>query len=470
MEKTPLQRIALFIAILAGFLTPFDLSGVNIALPQMGAEFSMGAVELSWVPTAYLLTSAVFLVPFGRIADLYGRKKVFVAGLTLFTIASLLMIFSVSALMIILLRILQGMGGALIFGTSVAILTSVTPPGERGKALGIYTTAVYLGLTFGPFLGGLLTQHFGWRSIFLVNLPLGAFTIALVLGKLEGEWAEARGERFDLPGSVLYGFSLIAVILGLSLLPTMTGAAFLLTGLVALGLFLFWEGRARTPLLDLNLFRQNRPFAFSNLAALINYSATFAITFFLSLDLQYILGFRPDTAGLVLVTQPLIQAIFSSYAGRLSDRIEPGRVASVGMALNALGLFLLSFLDASTPLILLVLALAVMGFGFALFSSPNTNAVMSSVERKCYGIASGTLGTMRLVGQMLSMGIAMMLFALFIGAGVSITPPQYPAFLASVKTGFLLFSVLCTVGVVASLARGSVREEAKGACKVPPGQ
>ncbi len=469
MQSSSVQRIALFIAVLAGFLTPFDLSGVNIALPQMGAEFSMGAIELGWVPTAYLLASAVFLVPFGRIADLYGRKKVFLTGLSLFTLASFLLVFSVSALMIILLRILQGMGSALIFGTAVAILTSVTPPGERGKALGIYITAVYLGLTFGPFFGGFLTQHFGWRSIFLVNIPLGIFTIGLILAKLKGEWAEARGEGFDLAGALLYGLTLIAVILGFSRLPSWTGGAFLLGGLFLLCLFLFWESRSRVPLLDLQLIRNNRPFAFSNLAALINYSATFAITFFLSLYLQYILGFRPDTAGLILITQPLIQAIFSSSAGRLSDRIEPGKVASVGMALNALGLFLLSFLGATTPLTLLIPALVVMGVGFALFSSPNTNAVMSSVDRKCYGIASGMLGTMRLVGQMLSMGIAMMLFALYIGAGVSITPPLYPSFLTSLKTGFLVFSGLCAVGVVASLVRGTVREEAKGACTLPHG-
>jgi EmrB/QacA subfamily drug resistance transporter len=455
VENQAAARTALFIAILAGFITPFDLAGVNIALPRIGAEFAMDAVALSWVPTAYLLASAVFLVPFGRIADIYGRKKIFISGLCIFTLASLLMVFSISSLMIILLRIVQGMGSALIFGTAVAILTTSTPPQRRGRALGIYTTAVYLGLTMGPFLGGFMTQHFGWRSIFLINIPLGIFTIALILVKLKGEWADAKGEEFDLTGSLLYAVTLVALIYGLSELPTISGGTLILASIIVLGMFLWWELRKKSPLLDLRLFRENRVFALSNLAALINYGATFSVTFFLSLYLQYIRGFTPDHAGLILITQPLIQAIFSSSAGRLSDRIDPGRVASIGMALNAVGLLFLAFLDENTSLPFLLAALVILGFGFALFASPNTNAIMGSVNPKFYGVASGALGTMRLVGQMLSMGIAIMIFALVIGR-VEITPVYYPAFLFSVKIGFTLFAIICFLGIYPSLARGRV--------------
>jgi EmrB/QacA subfamily drug resistance transporter len=453
MENRAAARTALFIAILAGFITPFDLSGVNIALPRIGAEFAMDAVALSWVPTAYLLASAVFLVPFGRIADIYGRKKIFITGLSIFTFASLLMVFSISPLMIILLRILQGMGSALIFGTAVAILTSSTPPQHRGRALGIYTTSVYLGLTLGPFLGGFMTQHLGWRSIFLVNVPLGIFTIALIMWKLKGEWADSRGEEFDYTGTLLYALTLIALIYGLSELPAISGGTLILASLIVLGVFLWWEARKTNPLLDIQLFRENRVFALSNLAALINYGATFSVTFFLSLYLQYIRSLTPDQAGLILVIQPLIMASLSSSAGRLSDRIDPGRVASVGMGLNAVGLFLLSFLDVDTSMPLLLAALVILGFGFALFASPNTNAIMGSVIPKYYGVASGTLGTMRLVGQMLSMGVAIMIFALVIGR-VEITAAYYPAFLSSMKVGFLLFTIICFLGIYPSLARG----------------
>lgn len=458
MQVPDLKRTALFIAVLAGFLTPFDLSAVVVALPSIGAEFSMDAIALSWISTAYLLAAGVFLVPFGRIADISGRKKVFVAGLSLFLVSSFLMVFSVSSLMVILLRILQGSGAALIFGTSVAILTEVTPVTERGKALGIYTTAVYLGLSLGPFVGGFLTTHFGWRSIFLVNLPIGLFAISLIALYLKGEWADSKGERFDLGGAIQYGLTLICVMYGFSLLPDREGFILIVAGSVMLGVFILRELRITYPLLNMKLFRTNRVFTYSSLAALINYAATASITFFLSLYLQYIRGLPASYAGTILVIQPVMMALFSPWAGRLSDRIEPAKIASSGMAILALGLFLLTMLGPDTPLVILAAILALLGFGFALFSSPNVNAIMSSVEKKYLGIASGTLGTMRLVGQMLSMGIATMIIALFVGR-VQITPDQYSQLLMGTKIGFAVFAALAVIGIFFSLTRGNLRGE-----------
>jgi EmrB/QacA subfamily drug resistance transporter len=465
MEDRSTTRVALFIAVLAGYLAPFDISAVNIALPTLGAEFSMDAVSLSWVSTAYLLSAALFLVPFGRIADIVGRKRIFTLGLSLFAGASFLMAFTRIPATIIPLRVVQGMGGALIYGTAVAILTAVTPGENRGKALGIYTTSVYLGLSLGPFLGGFMTAAFGWRSIFIVNVPVGILALWLVHTRLTGEWADARGESFDTRGAVLYGLSLVAVMLGFTWLPGRMGILMIGAGILLVGGFVLQERRARHPLLDTTLFTGNRVFAFSNIAALINYAATFAVTFFLSFYLQSIRGFDPAMAGLILVTQPILQAIFSSPAGRLSDRVEPGKVASAGMGLCAAGLFLLAFIHGDTPLLYLIVALALLGVGFALFSSPNTNAVMSSVERRCYGVASGTLGTMRYIGQMLSMGIAMTLFAVFIGQ-VEIVPANYPGLLSAIQTGFIIMTVLCVIGIYPSLARGKMRENEKGTCRV----
>jgi EmrB/QacA subfamily drug resistance transporter len=457
------KKIALLIAVLAGFLTPFDLSAVNIALPTIASEFSIDAVTIGWVASAYLLASAVFLVPFGRIADIYGRKKIFSAGLMIFTIASFAIVFSVSPAMIIFFRVVQGMGAALIFGTAVAILTSVTPPQERGKALGIYTTAVYLGLSMGPFLGGFLITSFGWRSIFLVNVPLGILILAIIRTKLAGEWADARGESFDISGALLYGFALVCVMYGFSHLPNVFGVVLVVAGTLVLAAFVWWEHHTQDPLINLSLFLKNRVFAFSNLAALINYSATFSVTFFLSFYLQYIKLLSPVVAGTILVTQPVVQAVFSSYAGRLSDRIEPGRIASAGMAITAGGLFLLSFLSTDTSLAYLLGTLVMLGLGFAFFSSPNTNAIMSSVTKPYYGVASGTLGTMRLVGQMLSMGIAMVIITLFIGR-IMITPEVDTQILMSIRVGFTFFALLCCCGIFFSLVRGSVRENCEGTC------
>ncbi len=447
------KGIVLFIAALAGFLTPFDGSAVNIALPVMAAEFHLDAITLSWITTAYLLTSAVFLVPFGRIADIYGRKRIFLYGIAIFTGTSLVMTMVSFPEMLIAIRLIQGFGGAMIFGTALAILSSVFSPGERGRALGIYIMAVYLGLTMGPFLGGILTGYLGWRSIFLVNVPLGILACLLILWRLRGEWAECQGERFDLKGSVLYACSLVAVMLGLSTVPDLKGVLLLSVGIVIGVIFVLYELRVPLPVLDLSLFTKNRVFAFSNLAALISYCATYAVTFLLSLDLQLTRGFSPEQAGGILIVLPAVQALLSPVAGRLSDRIDSQVLASIGIALTAVGMFPLVFISESTPIWYLVACLVVLGAGFGIFSSPNINAIMSSVEKRYLGVASGMNGTVRLVGQMLSMGIVMMLFSLFIGP-VMITPEYFPEFLQSLHYAFLIFSLLSLVGVVASLMRG----------------
>jgi EmrB/QacA subfamily drug resistance transporter len=446
------KRVVLLIAVLAGFITPFDGSAVNIALPAISAEFHMDAIALSWVATAYLLASAMFLVPFGKIADIYGRKRIYLYGIGVFTAASFIMTLVGSTQMLLAVRVLQGIGSAMIFGTAVAILTSVFPPGERGKALGIYITSVYLGLSLGPFLGGILTENLGWRSIFYINIPIGIAATILIAWKLKGEWAECKGERFDLTGSVMYGLTLVAVMFGFSGLPDPRGAFLVLAGIAGACIFIRYEQRQPFPVLNMRLFSGSRVFTYSNLAALINYSATYAVAFLLSLYLQYTRGFSPEYAGFILVAAPVIQTIVSPFSGRLSDRVDPGIIASIGMGFTALGLFLLVFLADVTPIWYILGALVVLGFGFGLFTSPNTNAIMSAVEKKYYGVASGIVSTMRLLGQMLSMGIAMMIFAIVIGQ-VEITPEYYPLVLTSVHYAFIVFMVLSIIGIFASLVR-----------------
>jgi len=457
MDENQTKTSTLIAATLASFLTPFMGSSVVIALKYIDIDFTVDAVLLSWIATSYLLAAAVFLVPFGRIADIYGRRKIFIYGIVIFTISSFLCALSPSVMVLIIFRIVQGMGSAMIFGTAVAIVTSVFPVGERGRALGINVAAVYLGLTLGPFLGGFLTQHFGWRSIFLVNVPLGIIVLFFTIWKMKGEWADARGEHFDLSGSIIYGITLVSIMYGLSMLPNILGGWLIFFGIAGIVLFISWEKNVEYPVVNMTIFSNNRTFTFSNLAALIHYSATFAVSFLLSLYLQYIKGLPPQSAGLVLVAQPFVMTVLSPMAGKLSDRVEPRVVASSGMVVMTIGLFLFSLLDTGTTLTFIILNLLLLGFGYALFSSPNTNAIMTSVEKRYYGIASGTMGTMRLVGQMLSMGIAMVLFALFIGRA-QITPEYYAPFVESVKAAFMIFSVLCFIGIFASIARGRVRQ------------
>lgn len=451
------KRVVLIIAIMSSFLTPFTSSSVNIALPSIGTQLSLNAVALSWVATAYLLAAAAFLIPFGRIADIYGRKKIFRLGIIIDAIASILCVTSSSGELLIVFRALQGVGGAMIFGTGIAILTSVFPANERGRALGISTAAVYTGLSAGPLVGGFLTGHFGWRSIFFLNAFLGLVIIVVVFWKLKGEWAEAKGESFDYVGSIIYSLALVAVFYAFSVLPALWGIWLIIIGVIGLAAFVWWETRQKQPVLNISFFRNNTVFAFSNLAALINYSATFAVAFLLSLYLQYVKGFPPEHAGLILIAQPVVMVIFSPIAGSLSDRIEPRIVASIGMALTTAGLVMLIFLNNVTGLPFILASLVTLGLGFGFFSSPNINAIMGSVERKFYGVASGTLGTMRLTGQAFSMGMVLLLFALYIGR-VQITPEYYPLFLKSMKIAFSISAALCFAGIFASIARGRTHQ------------
>lgn len=427
-------------------------SAINVALPSIGEEFAADAILLGWIPTSFLLAAAVFTVPFGRISDIYGMKKVFSAGVALFTVSSLLSAVAPSAVLLIFFRVLQGIGGAMIFVTGLAIISSVYPTHQRGWAIGINIAAIYIALSLGPVIGGVMTQHLGWRSLFWAMIPLGVIILAITGLRLKSEWAECRGERFDLKGSIGYGIVLVMVIYGFSILPSLPGIALVLAGIAGFAGFLVFEFRVESPVLNVWLF-QNKTFALSNLAALFNYSATFAVVFLLSLYLQYIKGLDPQSAGLILVAQPVVMAVFAPIAGRLSDRILPQKLASLGMALSTIGLLTFAFITAETSIARISGGLVLLGLGFGLFSSPNTSAIMGSVERRLYGVASAMVSTMRLLGQMLSMGLTMMVFALFIGS-VRITPVQYPALLKSIQTVFLICTALCFLGIFASLARG----------------
>jgi EmrB/QacA subfamily drug resistance transporter len=447
------ERVALVVATLASFLTPFMGSATNVALPAVGRTFALDAVALSWVATAYLLSAAVFLVPCGRLADIHGRRLFFVRGLVVYSAASLVCALAPTAPLLLAARVAQGLGGGMIFGTSVALLSSVFPPGRRGEALGVNVAAVYLGLSLGPVLGGVLTEQLGWRSVFYVNAGLGGLTAALAAHGIRDEWVDAAGERLDVLGAALYGAGLAALMYGLGQLPGRPGAALAAGGVLLLVAFVRWERLATHPLVDLTLFVENRVFAYSNLAALINYAATFAVGFLLSLHLQSVLGMTAQAAGALLVAQPLVQTLVSPLAGRLSDRVDSRLVASSGMGLIVVGLALLALVGRDTPRASLGGCLALLGAGFGLFSSPNTNAVMASVEKRAYGVASATLATMRLVGQMLSMGLASLVLALVVGHDATVAE-RPDAFVTAMRLSFVLFSALCVVGTLASLARG----------------
>jgi len=457
-QEEALQKSTMTVTSVTAFMAPFMLSSVNVALPAIQADLGADAVLLGWIATSYLLATAIVLVPVGKFADIHGRKKVFLSGVIVFTLGSFLSVFVPSIEWFLAMRVVQGFGAAMFVTTGMAILTSVFPPAKRGRGIGILVTAVYVGLATGPFAGGFLTRYLGWRSIFGFMLLLGLGSIHVTVRYLQGEWAEARGERFDRAGSLLYAVSIFLLVYGATRIMEIKAALLFVAG--CLGLVLFYAQQKRTPhpVVEVSLFHTNHTFLFSGLAALIHYAATFAVTFQISLFLQYIKGMAPQAAGAVLMIQPVMMALFSARAGRLSDRIEPRLLASGGMGLTVLGLAVFVFLSATTPLWLVAANLALLGFGFALFSSPNMSAIMGSVERRQYGIASGTVATMRLLGQMASMTIATVFLAVFIGRE-EIRPQNYHLFQTSMKSCFALFAVLCVIGLGFSLCRGRMRNE-----------
>ncbi|HBX50679.1 MAG TPA: MFS transporter [Bacteroidales bacterium] len=447
------KNLLLTITMLGSFFTPFMGASVNVALPIISKEFTMDAVSMSWITTGFILSAAVFLVPFGKIADIFGRKKIFILGITIFTIASFFCAIAINGEMLIASRLLQGAGSAMVFGTSMAIVISAFQPNERGKIIGMNVSAVYLGLTIAPVLGGMLTETLGWRSLFYLIIPFGIFVVYSLTFIIKSEWAEAADETFDFIGSFFYMISISSLMYGFSHLPGTFTSILTIAGIAGLISFIIYEQKIKFPVLNISLFRKNRVFAFSNLAAFINYAATFAVAFVMSLYLQYAKGMSPKEAGAVLVAQPIVMTLTTLISGRLSDRYNPGILASIGMTIIIAGLIPLIFLNTETSLIYIIISLVILGLGFGLFSSPNTNAVMSSVEKKYLGIASATLGTMRLTGQMFSMGIATLAVHAFIGKEI-ISKSNIHNFLNSLQIIFITFTILCIVGVFASLARG----------------
>ncbi len=450
------EKTVLLIVTATSFVTPFMGSSLNIAIPSIGHEFSVSATVLSWVATAYILATATCLLPAGRFADIKGRSRIYIAGIFLFSIATLFCGIADSAAWLIFFRAVQGLGAAFIFSTGMAILAAAYPPESRGRALGYSTASTYVGLSAGPVLGGLISYHYGWRIIFGFSALLG-FLVFFVAYRFLNREECTDGERFDMVGGCLYMAGLVSSLYGFSfLLDGWAPRLMLATGIILLVGFFRYERRQESPLVDIHLFTDNVTFAFSNLAAMINYSATFAIGFLASLHLQVVMGLDARDAGWVMLSQPALMAAFSPFAGRLSDRVEPRIVASSGMAMTTVGLFLFIFVSRSTTLSVIMAELALIGLGFAFFSSPNNNAIMGSVGKEKYGTAASSLATMRMVGQAVSMSIVALIMAIN-GGSNAIGADSATMLLASTRNVLIVFTVLSTAGIYFSLKRGRVR-------------
>ncbi|XOQ26552.1 MAG: Spectinomycin tetracycline efflux pump [Mitsuokella multacida] len=446
----------LFIMMMSSFVTPFTSSALTLSLPDIGKAYHASANELGWVLEIFLLVSIVFLLPMGKLADRLGKRRIFFWGTVLFTISSFLCIFTPNMPLLLAARGLQGVAAAMLYATNMSIVALVFPPEKRGWALGWMVSMVYVGLACGPVLGGLLNYYAGWQSIFIF-ITLACLSCVLATQQyLHEEWLAKDATGVDGKGAVLYGIAMVLAMFGLSELANLSWAwGALLGGLFVFGFFVRHELQAKDPILPLYILSGNREFSLSNLAAMINYSATFGISFLLSIYLQSVLGLSSREAGFMMLIQPIVMAMLSPVTGKLSDQYAPGKLASLGMGVTALGLLGMVITVHLRSLWLVVPVVMVIGVGFALFAAPNNNAIMSSVPKKYYSLATSMLGTVRLVGQVTSVAIVTMILSL----SWSFLMPS-DELLRNIELSFIVFTILCAAGIVPSAARSKNRPQA----------
>ena len=439
----------LFTIMLTSFLTPFTGSALNLALPSLGAEYGANPAQLGWVLGSFLLAAIVVLLPFGKLADRYGKRHFFIMGNGIFAATSLAACFAPNLPLLIAARAAQGIGSAMTFATSMSILTLVIPKERRGWAMGWNVAVVYTGLTLGPAVGGFLNYYYGWQSIFIVLAVLGTIAFLTARHTMQEEWVEDSRPEWDKKGALLYGGAILLIIYGLSqLLAEPLAPAILLAGLLLFGIFIRYELHTENPLLPINLLFINRPFSLSCLAALLNYCATFATSLLLSLYLQSILGLTSRSAGLILLAQPIIMASLSPLMGKLSDKYAPTKLAAWGMTVITVGLAGFALTVHHLSLYLLIPMLIITGTGFALFAAPNNNAIMSSVEKKHYSLAASLLSTTRLFGQVLSVAIMNLVLSL---QWADWAPRE--ALLQNLQIALLCFAIFSAAGVIPAKAR-----------------
>ena len=453
---TPLQRRVMAMVGANAFANALLVSTVNIALPAIATDLAIDATLLNWIPLIFLAASATFILPFARLADRLGRKRVCLAGIVGVMLASILAATASSAEILLAMRLLQGICAAGGFVTVISIVSSALPIHVRGRGFGVIASTMYLGLTVGPLLGGFVVDHYGWRWTFLIQIPFSAFALGIGWFRIRDEWFGAAYGSFDFAGAFIYGVAIFALAYGVAFLPSVAGLASIAFSLAAIAGFLALETRLKEPLINVRLFRTHLTFAYSCAAAFLMYAATFSNVVLMSLYLQYLKGMSAQVAGLVMTAQTLAIAMGAPIAGRLSDRFEPRFVASAGIALTGLGLVMLSLIGSATGLAYIVASLVVSGIGFALFAPVNANAVMSSVEPAHYGTASGAHASMRVIGQMISMIVVTLIFALVIGR-VQITPASYAALGQSISLSFGVMALLCVPAGYFSFYRGNIR-------------
>lgn len=429
-------------------LTNFVGTALNIALPSIASDLNINAVPLGWIPTSYLIALTIFLIPSAKLGDIYGRKKLFIMGLILFNICSITTVFSYCYNYLIISRILQGVGSAMIFGNLYAMVASIYIQQDRIRALSTIFGSVFLGSFLGPIIGGLLTFQYNWRSIFVLCTVIGIVGI-ISLSKLNIEWFGFKGEKFDLGGSILFGISSLMIILGLSRITHGLNWIFVVLGVLGLFIFYVYENHVENPLFNLELL-QNRDFILNNAGTLIQYAPIAAMVFILSIYLQDVRGLSPIFVGFILVLKPLAMLVVSIFSDKLNKFIKPPAMVTISMTICLMSVLIFLALGLSTPILLISLGLILAGVGTSLFSSPNSDLIMSSVEKEYYGSASASITTMRGFGGSLGMSIVLMILTLYLG-NIEIGHVDHESFIISSKQIFLTLCVVYSTGILIML-------------------
>ncbi|MGC8610821.1 MAG: MFS transporter [Thermoplasmata archaeon] len=452
---------------ISSFLTPFTSSIITFAVPRIGEYFRADFFTIIWVPISYLIPLPLMIL-FGRLSDIYGKIIMYRLGLIIFTSSIFIAIFSINIYMLIITLFIAGIGGSLFGINATAIISHVYSSNRRGRALGINAMSVYLGLTLSPFLGGILIQIFNWQSIFYAIFPISLTALLISFYSMKDIEFKNKREKLDVIGSILFASSLIMIVFYLTLsviYNNITTMILLILGILFLIVFIYHETKIDEPLIDFNLFRNNRTFIASNISAFLNYLSTYSIVFVFSIYLQVFLKIPPFQAGSILIFQPIFMVIFSPISGRLSDKYGSRILASIGMAIIGSSFIALSIIKIES-IFEIIIPLSFIGIGFGLFTAPNTNSVMGSVEKDKYGIAAGTLGTMRFTGQILSISVASaflsnsvpknILLGLFTGAVENVSIVYINEFLKGFRLIMLFSGIMSFIGAYTSLLK---REE-----------
>jgi EmrB/QacA subfamily drug resistance transporter len=473
MTRPAYKWIALSVTTIGSLMVAIDSTIVILALPNMLSDLHSNLVRMTWVIIGYLVVNTVLQLSFGRMADMFGRVKMYNLGFIVFTIGSVLCGLAQNDTMLIGSRLVQGVGGAMLAANAMAIITEVFPAEQRGQAMGINAITWGAGSVLGPVLGGFILAFASWRWIFLVNLPVGIIGTLAAYLLLHDIAPNPRGEKFDLLGAVLFSIGLVCLLLGITggigsgwLSPSTLGLVG--GGALAFILFIFRERSISYPMLDLHLF-DNRQYGLSVAAATLQSLATFAVNFILIFYLQGVRGYSPLTAALLILPLPIVTSVVGPIGGRWADRAGGAVPATVGLIISIVALVLLALITPTTPYLFLAIALGLMGLGGALFWSPNTSTAMGAAPRNRLGVASATLNTLRNTGMVFSFAISLAVAAasmppidvseIFLGTVVHLGAGIAAAFTGAMSHAFIASIAICVAALVFSAVRENKLKE-----------